>query len=139
MVFVRICGNLLSNSPWAPEVVGIEATIGCPLATLPSKEIYSPLLIHIASKLYIPEDQITLQLCYLRHICLVVVRFLSSLFSVIIIMIDDVLSWDVEFKSMLPINVGHKEFFPFKHVVNKRSIAGDLCKVSVTESEVSRN
>ena len=112
MVFVRIYGNLLSNSPRAPEVVGIEATIGCPLATLPSKEIYSPLLIHIASKAFIPEDQFTHALCVFRFLSFSIFR----LGSFIVIVIDDVPDWDVKCKSFLPVRVSHPEFFPFIQV-----------------------
>ena len=47
----------------SPEVVRVKATIGRPLTALPSEKIYSPLHIHIAPELLIPQDQATHALC----------------------------------------------------------------------------
>ena len=43
----------------SPEVIGVKATIGRPLATLPTDKIYSPFDIHVASELLVPQEQAT--------------------------------------------------------------------------------
>ena len=146
---------------WVPEVVGVKATIGRPLTALPSEKIYSPLHIHIAPELLIPQDQATHAPCVLRLQSLELLSFTTNLvltciqyfFSVISRRIksyfsvnwlafvnhipDGVLNWGVECKSVLPVRVGHPKFFPCKQVLKGGVMAGDLRKVSVTESEVA--
>ena len=65
MVRMQIHGSLLLNIR-SPEVVRVKATIGRPLTALPSEKIYSPLHIHIAPELLIPQDQATHALCVSR-------------------------------------------------------------------------
>ena len=64
MVFVIKCDFLPFNIR-GPEVVRVKATVGRPLAALPSEKIDAPLHIHMASELLITEDQTTHALCVL--------------------------------------------------------------------------
>ena len=160
MVNMQIHGIILLNVG-SPEVVRVKATLGRLLTALPSEKIYSPLHIHIAPELLIPQDQATHAPCVLRLQSLEILSFTTNLvftciqyfFSVISRRIksyfsvywfafvnhipDGVLNWGVECKSVLPVRVGHPKFFPCKQVLKGGVMAGDLRKVSVTESEVA--
>ena len=126
----------------SPEVVGVKATVGRPLATLPSEKIYSPLHIHVAPELLIPQDQVTHALCVLRlqspeilSFVFVICLFIHAGLNIKGVWI--MINWGVECKSVLPVRVGHPKFFPCKRVIKGGVMAGDLRKVSVTESEVT--
>ena len=141
MVNMQIHGIILLNVG-SPEVVRVKATLGRLLTALPSEKIYSPLHIHIAPELLIPQDQVTHALCVLR---LQSPEILSFVFVICLFIhaglnIEGVwimINWGVECKSVLPVRVGHPKFFPCKRVIKGGVMAGDLRKVSVTESEVT--
>ena len=114
MVNMQIHGIILLNVG-SPEVVRVKATLGRLLTALPSEKIYSPLHIHIAPELLIPQDQATHALCVFCSFSLDLLCFLFNL--VIMFMPDEVLSWGVECKSFLPVRVGHPKIFPCKQVL----------------------
>ena len=97
------------------EVEWVEATIGRPLATFPSKKIDSPLHIHITPKLLISHNQTTHALCDNFPLSsLFIFRIIILFFTVFIK--DDAryifVVRGIKRKSFLPVRVGHPKFFP---------------------------